>query len=162
MPTPVFTHAEPEACGRLRSRTGPGRSAGPPHYEPGFLCISLVHSHLCCFITEACARPPSQILHLLLDNGAYLHDGGFGLNPGALWAATRGQQPSEIVGQILARNGPVSRSCALAPVQHAGAAVARCGFDEKIEFDARLSVEECVEGAKKRENSDVTTTEERK
>lgn len=129
------------------------------HYEPGLDCISLDDSHLRCFLPEACTRPPSQIapvLHVLLDHGADVHDGGFGSNTGALWAAIRCQQPPEIVGKVLARNGPVSCTCALVAIRQADAAVTRCIFDDKVKMDSRVSAEDCVAEAKKRRDTEIT------
>ncbi|KAK7949460.1 hypothetical protein PG988_016099 [Apiospora saccharicola] len=126
--------------------------------EPRFACISVDDSHTRCFLTEACARLPvqsAQVLHVLLDNGADVHDGGFGPDTGALWASIRGQQPLDIVGKFLARNVPVSRSCALVVIRHADAAVARCVLDDKVEINSQVSVEECVEEAKKREDAEI-------
>ncbi|KAK8139467.1 hypothetical protein PG984_002847 [Apiospora sp. TS-2023a] len=118
-------------------------------YEPRFAYISLDDSHIRCFIPEAWACPPLQIspvLHILLDNSAEPHDASFGPGTGALWAAYRGQQPLDIVGKVLARKGPVSRSCALAAIRHADAAVSRCVLDGKIKIDSGFRWRSCGRG----------------
>ena len=62
------------------------------------------------FLTEACKRPAEKmvpIIHVLLDNGADVHD-GFGPGGGALYAALLGSPLREIIERIVENGGYIS------------------------------------------------------
>lgn len=88
-------------------------------HDKSFASFSIDY-HMQCFITEACARPPEQIvpvLHVLLDCGADVND-GWGPGGGALYAAILGSQPAEIIDKIFKNGGMISTSVIYAAVKN--------------------------------------------
>ncbi|KAJ2985384.1 hypothetical protein NUW58_g5559 [Xylaria curta] len=108
------------------------------------------------FLTDACALPPPQavpILHVLLDNGANVHD-GWGPGGGALYAAIIGQQPREIVEKILSKMDNVS-SRAIVPAIRQGDVDIVGALLEHDHCRSSFDVKECIKEAKKRGDKSI-------
>ncbi|KAI1405229.1 hypothetical protein F4819DRAFT_444508 [Hypoxylon fuscum] len=111
------------------------------------------------FLTDACARPPEEIvpvLHVLLDNGADVDD-GWGPGGGALYAAIVGGQPLEIVRKILGKSVAVSSRNINTAVGQGRADVVKLLLNQE-QIDPGVNVEEVVEGAQKSGNQEIIAT----
>ncbi|OIW26696.1 hypothetical protein CONLIGDRAFT_646846 [Coniochaeta ligniaria NRRL 30616] len=101
-------------------------------HEPEFASYSVDYG-MRCFLTDACARAPEEIvpvLHVLLDNGADVND-GWGPGGGALFAALLGDQPLEIIAKIVDKGGRISTGCIFSAIQRGRADVVELLLNHK-------------------------------
>lgn len=111
--------------------------------------------HMRSILSDACERPPAQIvpiLHVLLDNGADVDDGW--PRHGALYSAIYYKQPLEIIQKIVSKGGDINSGNLIQAIQHGRLDVTKWLFSSGKD-DPGVDVQLCVEKAKKTGDEEI-------
>ncbi|KIM97061.1 hypothetical protein OIDMADRAFT_57703 [Oidiodendron maius Zn] len=111
--------------------------------------------HMRSILSDACERPPVQIvpiLHVLLDNGADVDDGW--PRHGALYSAIHYKRPLEIIRKIVSKGANINSGNLIQAIQHDRLDVTKWLFSSGKD-DPDVDVQLCVEKAKESGDEEI-------